>query len=100
MESLALVVTLMVMSCVFSGPIALLLTSKTAQRLTHNRFLKIFRRVLLGIVSAIGIFLSIIFIIESIPPTLKVIAIATVILNVWAFKREYRRSPHGPASQS
>ncbi len=111
MESLALVVTIMVMSCISSGPFALALTSKTWQRLTQNFILKVFRRVILGIVNTVGAFLSIIFLIEPIPYSLKVVAVITLSLNLWSVDREYggrltkhikrifRRDPNGPAGQ-
>ena len=112
MESLALVVTIMIMSCVSSGPFALALTSKTLQRLTQNTFLKVFRRAVLAFVNLIGIFLSTVFLIEPIPYLLKIIALLSLFLNVWAMDREYgrrmtrrvkrafRRDPNGPAGQS
>ncbi len=112
MESLALVVTIMIMSCVSSGPFALALTSKTVQRATQNTFLKVFRRMVLAFVNLIGIFLSTVFIIEPIPYLLKIIALLSLFLNVWAMDREYgrrmtrrvnrafRRDPNGPAGQS
>jgi len=87
-ESLALVVTIMIMSCVSSGPFALALTSKTLQRLTHNTFLKVFRRAILAFVNFIGIFLSTVFLIEPIP----------YLPN--RVKRALRRDPNGPAGQS
>ena len=112
MESLALVVTIMIMSCVSSGPFALALTSKTLQRLTQNTFLKVFRRAVLAFVNLIGIFLATVFLIEPIPYLLKFIALLSLLLNVWAIDREYgrritnrvkralRRDPNGPAGQS
>lgn len=75
MESLALVVSIMIMSCVSSGPFALALTSKTIQRLTRNLFLKIFRRVVLAVVNVIGFFIAVIFLIEPIPYPLKIVAV-------------------------
>ncbi len=112
MESLALVVTIMIMSCVSSGPFALALTSRTLQQLTHNIFLKIFRRVVLGIVNVIGAFISSIFLIEPIPYPLKFVAVISLFLHIWSNDREYggglsrlikriiRRDPNGPKGQS
>jgi hypothetical protein len=102
----------MIMSCVSSGPFALALTSRTLQRLTQNTFLKVFRRAVLAFVNLIGIFLSTVFLIEPIPYLLKIIALFSLLLNVWAIDREYgrritnrvkralRRDPNGPAGQS
>ncbi len=112
MESLALVVTIMIMSCVSSGPFAIALTSKTLQRITHNFFLKLFRRLVLAIVNIIGAFISCIFLIEPIPYLLKFVAVISLFLNFWSIDREYgggltrwlkrvsRRNPNGPKGQS
>jgi hypothetical protein len=66
----------------------------------------------LALVNLIGIFLSTVFIIEPIPYLLKIIALLSLFLNVWAIDREYgrrmtrrvkrafRRDPNGPAGQS
>ena len=67
---------------------------------------------MLGIVNAIGAFISSIFLIEPIPYPLKVVAVISLFLNIWSNDREYggglsrlikrlvRRDPNGPKGQN
>lgn len=117
MESLALVVAIMVFICMFSGPIALVLASKLIRGWTSHIALLIIRRIIMGVINFLGLTLSSFFLSAQVGGALKIIALISMVLNVWAIDREYggsltakvkqffqkrfkgRRNPHGPSGQ-
>lgn len=111
-ESLALVVAIIVYSCVLSGPLTLLLSSRFLKRATEHVVLKIGRRLIMGIVNFFGISISVFFLTGPFPFALKSIAFISFLLNAWALDREYggnltqwiknkiKRNPNGPVGQS
>jgi ABC-type multidrug transport system fused ATPase/permease subunit len=102
----------MMLTLILSGPIALLLTGKKVHQLTEAISLKIIRRSVMAIVNFFGIIISIFFISAPIPLLLKVIALASLLLNLFTIDREYggraiaylksylKRDSNGPVGQS
>lgn len=92
MESLALIVAILLSIVVFSGPLGLLLTSRVAWNNTSSRkTLWLIRRILVSILSAVGIATASIFVFNPIPIGTKLLAIGGIALNIFALKREYFR---------
>jgi len=93
MESLALVVAALMALVLFTGPISLLLTSKLFWEFTkQNRIIWILRRIVIVIVSPIGMSVQIIFILNQIPAGPKAAALIGFIFNTVALKREFLRN--------
>ena len=87
-----LVVMLMIL-VLFTGPISLLMTSKLFWDFTRrNKAVWIIRRVLVSIISPLGMSVEIFFIINQIPLAPKLFAIAGFVLNTIALKREFLRN--------
>ncbi len=92
MESLALLVATMLAIVIFAGPIALVLTAKILwNRTREKRWIWISRRVLVTILGVFGTFLSMTFLVASIPIAAKLIALFGIFTNGYALKREYLR---------
>ena len=89
MESLALVVSILVSICFFSGPIGLFLTSRMLTKVTTNPFTLLLRRTVLIINGLLGSALSSFFLFGPIPLFLKAISLISLVLNVWAIDREF-----------
>ena len=89
MESLALVVSILVLICFFSGPIGLLLTSRMLAKVTTNTFTLLLRRTVLIINGILGSSISSFFLFGPIPLFLKIISLFSLVLNVWAIDREF-----------
>ena len=112
MQSLAVLVAILVFTCAFSGPIALLLSSKKLQQLTEAIVLKTIRRTIMAIVNFFGVVICAFFISAPTPLVIKLIALASLIINIFAIDHEYggkiaiylkkylRRDSNGPVGQS
>jgi CBS domain containing-hemolysin-like protein len=114
MESLALLISILLGISFLSGPIGLLLTSTLAREFSRNyKALWVIRKLVIVIISLAGISVSLMFILNQIPITPKLLAIAGLALNTVALKREFFREkpwrsffrpgyndPNGPAGQS
>ena len=93
MESLALVVATLLALVIFSGPIAIALTSNLIWDFTERKqSLWIFRRVLVTVAAVVGLFLSLTFALQPIPAVVKLLALFGLLSNGYAISREYFRS--------
>lgn len=114
MESLALLILILLMISLLSGPIGLILASNFASGFSRRySALWIIRRSLIVILAFAGTSVSLMFIVNQIPITPKLLAATGLTLNVIAIKREFARNkpwrsffrigyndPNGPAGQS
>ena len=89
MESLALVVSLMIGNILFSGPFALLLTLPRIRSISGGLLFLILRRTIMALAAFTGIFLSVIFLVNTIPLTVKVLSALCIAAHIWAIHREY-----------
>ena len=87
MESLALVVGTILLTMILSGPIAIGLTFVRST----NPALNIIRRILIVILSALGIGLGIVLILEGVALVAKLLALAAIAAGAYAVKREFAR---------
>ncbi|MFM2144545.1 MAG: hypothetical protein RI899_333 [Actinomycetota bacterium] len=87
MESLALVVGIILLTMILSGPIAIGLTFVRSTNPVFN----IIRRVLIVILSALGIGLGIVLILEGVALGAKLFAIFAIVTGAYAVKREFVR---------
>jgi hypothetical protein len=113
MESLALLVVMLMSLVLFTGPLSLLLTSKIFWEFTSgNKPVWIIRRVLVSIISLIGMTIELLFIMNPLPAAPKFLAMIGFVLNIFALKREFLRNkawrsifrpnysdPNGPPGQ-
>ena len=98
MESLAALVAILFLVMLASGPISIGLSSGAAKRFTEgSALLTWIRRLLMGFLVIIGIFISIPFFYNDSPLAPKVLAILCIAGNVWALRREYGRPKNGSA---
>lgn len=109
-----LIVAILMGIAFLSGPIGLLLTSKLAREFSRNyKALWVIRKLIIVIIALAGISVSLMFILNQIPITPKLMALAGFALNAVALKREFFRDkpwpsffrpgykdPNGPAGQS
>ena len=114
MESLALLILILMGISFLSGPIGLLLTSKLAREFSRKyKALWVIRKLIIVIIALAGISVSLMFILNQIPITPKLMALAGFALNAVALKREFFRNkpwpiifrpgnkdPNGPEGQS
>jgi hypothetical protein len=89
MESLALIVSLMVGNVLFSGPFALLFTLPRIRSLSASFIYLLMRRLIMVAAAFMGISLSILFIVNGVPLTLKVLSLICIATHIWAADREY-----------
>lgn len=87
MESLALVVGIILFTMILSGPIAIGLTFVRSA----NPVLNIIRRILIVILSALGIGLGIVLILEGVALGAKLFALFAIVAGAYAVKREFVR---------
>ena len=93
MESLALVVAALVALVLFTGPIALLLTSKLFCEFTkRNNAIWWIRRLAVGAIALIGMPVQMVFIFNQIPSGVKALSFIGFGLNTVALKREFVRN--------
>lgn len=87
MESLALLVGIILLTMILSGPIAIGLTFIRIS----NPVVKIIRRIFVLLFSGLGIALGAMLIIENVALGAKVFALIAIIACVYALKREFKR---------
>lgn len=93
MESLALVVAALVALVLFTGPIALLLSSNLFWDFTkRNNALWWVRRLIVAAMALIGMPVQMVFVYNQIPAGVKSLAIIGFGLNTVALKREFVRN--------
>ena len=90
----------------FSGPLALFLTSNWAKQLSDSTVVLVARRSFLAALNLLGLFLSLSIIVVAAPLAIKFIAAISIIIHVFAINREYgfishfiKRDPNGPEGQ-
>jgi hypothetical protein len=106
MYSLALLAVILLSFILFSGPIAIILTSRWAKNLSDSKFVLVLRRSFLAAVNILGMLLSLSVIVVAVPLGVKFIAAISIITHVFAINREYgfishfiSRNPNGPETQ-
>jgi hypothetical protein len=93
MESLALIVAALVALVLFTGPIALLLTSKLFWEFTHTyKGIWWTRRLMVAAIALVGMPVQMVFIFNQIPPGVKALSFLGFVLNTVALKREFVRN--------
>jgi hypothetical protein len=98
MESLALLILILMGISFLSGPIGLLLTSKLAREFSRKyKALWVIRKLIIVIIALAGISVSLMFILNQIPITPKLMALAGFALNAIALKREFFRDKPWPS---
>ena len=106
MKSLALLAVILLSFIIFSGPVAIFVTSRWAKNLSDSKYILVLRRSFLAAINVIGMLLSLSVIIVAVPPVLKFLAAISIITHVFTINREYgffthwfSRNPNGPESQ-
>jgi hypothetical protein len=106
MNSLAVLAVILLSFIIFSGPVALFVTSRWAKNLSDSKFILVLRRSFLAAINLLGMLVSVSVIIVSVPPAVKFIAVISIVTHVFAINREYgffthwfSRNPHGPEGQ-
>jgi hypothetical protein len=106
MESLALFATILLSFLVFSGPLALFITSRWAKQLSDSKYVLVLRRSFLAAINILGMFISLSIIVVTIPIGVKFLAVISILLHVFSVNREYQffshklsRDPNGPGGQ-
>ena len=106
MESLALFATILLSFLIFSGPLALFITSRWAKNLSDTTYVLVLRRLFLAAINILGMFVSLSIIVVAVPLALKFIATISIVLHVFSINREYEffshrlpRNPNGPEGQ-
>ena len=89
MESLALVVSILVLICFFSGPVGFFLTSNNLMSAANHSAAFIFRRTVVVINGFFGLIVSTFFFVGPIPALLRVISCASLLFNIWVLDREF-----------
>lgn len=87
MESLVRLVVIILLTMIISGPIAIILTFIPIA----NPTLKIIRRVIVSLLSALGIGLGVMLIFEGVAIGAKVFALFAIAAGAYALKREFVR---------
>jgi hypothetical protein len=87
MESLALLVTIIFVVLILSGPLAIALTFVK----TTNRWANILKRIFICQFSAIGIGLGVMLLLQGIPVGTKLLALSAIAVSAYALKREFKR---------
>jgi hypothetical protein len=106
MESLALFATILLSFLVFSGPLALFITSRWAKQLSESKYVLVLRRSFLAAINILGMFISLSIIVVTVPIGVKFLAVISILLHVFSVNREYQffshklsRDPNGPGGQ-
>ena len=87
MESLALLVTIIFIVLILSGPLAIGLTFVK----TTKRWANILKRIFICQFSAIGIGLGVMLLLQGIPVGTKLLALSAIAVSAYALKREFKR---------
>ena len=106
MESLALFATILLSFLIFSGPLALFITSRWAKQLSDSKYVLVLRRSFLAAINILGMFISLSIIVVTVPLGVKFLAVISILLHVFSVNREYQffshklsRDPNGPGGQ-
>jgi len=106
MESLALFATILLSFLIFSGPLALFITSRWAKQLSDSKYVLVLRRSFLAAINFLGMFISLSIIVVAVPIGVKFLAVISILLHVFSINREYQffshklsRDPNGPGGQ-
>jgi hypothetical protein len=106
MESLALFATILLSFLIFSGPLALFITSRWAKQLSDSKYVLVLRRSFLAAINILGMFISLSIIVVTVPIGVKFLAVISILLHVFSVNREYQffshklsRDPNGPGGQ-
>jgi len=106
MESLALFATILLSFLIFSGPLALFITSRWAKQLSESKYVLVLRRSFLAAINILGMFISLSIIVVAVPIGVKFLAVISILLHVFSINREYQffshklsRDPNGPGGQ-
>ena len=87
-----MLVLLLMSIVVFTGPMGYVLTTRAVWNYSKRvNALWIIRRILVSILSPVGIAISAIFVFTQIPIGPKIVALAGIALNIFVLKREYFR---------
>lgn len=89
MGSLALVVSILILICFFSGPIGYFLTSRIMTSAASHPVASMLRRTLVIINGLLGSIVSSFFLFGTIPLFLKTISFFSLVLNIWVIDREF-----------
>ena len=108
MYSLALLVVVLMSIILFSGPIALILTTQKIKKLSKSRSYLVIRRSFLAALSLSGILVSLFIIIGAAPLSIKFLGTLSLAAHYFSIDREYdrvisskfRRGKNGPVGQS
>ena len=114
MYSLAVLIVILMGISFLSGPLGLILTSKSVWTFSkRSKSIWVVRRLIVAIIAPAGISVSLMFILNQVPLVPKLLALAGFGLNVAALKREFFRNkawpsffrpgykdPNGPEGQS
>ena len=93
MESLAVVIAVLVALVLFTGPIALLLTSQLLWNFTkRNTAIWWIRRLIVAALALIGMPVQMVFVFNQIPTGVKALSLVGFALNTIALKREFVRN--------
>lgn len=87
MQSLALLVTIIFLVLILSGPLAIALTFVK----TTKRWANILKRIFICQFSAIGIGLGVMLLLQGIPVGTKLLALSAIAVSAYALKREFKR---------
>ena len=87
MESLALLVVIIFLVLILSGPLAIALTFVK----TTKRWANILKRIFICQFSAIGIGLGVMLLLQGIPVGTKLLALSAIAVSAYALKREFKR---------
>jgi hypothetical protein len=106
MESLALFATILLSFLIFSGPLALFITSRWAKQLSDSKYVLVLRRSFLAAINILGMFISLSIIVVAVPIGVKFLAVISILLHVLSVNREYQffshklsGDPNGPGGQ-
>ncbi len=107
MESLALVISILLLILLFSAPFALLFTIPRIRTASQSALWLYLRRFVMALSGAFGFTVSIFFLFARIPFGLRAVALISIALHLWAINREYglfasftkRGDANGPAGQ-
>ncbi|CAB4825221.1 unannotated protein [freshwater metagenome] len=87
MHSLAVLVAIIFLTMLLAGPIAVALTFIRIQK----PVLKVIRRIAVCLLSAVGIFLGVVLLLEGVATGAKLFSLAAIAVAAYALKREFLR---------
>jgi hypothetical protein len=88
-RSLALLVVALISFTLFSGPLALAITSRWVKNLSGSKSFLIIRRIFLAVLNIFGLLLGLSLISTSAPWAIRFIATFSIVTHFFAFNREY-----------